>query len=290
MAINVQHGDISSALGLAMRSGEAVRQRQQQQQDMQFLNLVGDMQARADQAHANEVSQALGVDKFNAQNAFAQQQNTAENTLRQQQLAQQAASEQARMQQSTSQFQQQHQYDAADQAMQVEKARRDAEAAAQKQQAIGGLSPREQLVVQSTGRMPYVPNKDGAADLAQARLLQAEAKRVQDEINAFYATALKSRSKVDQIKNSAPPALPPALQQRKQEVESLLGNSLDTVINGAKLAEQAVQARTAAPAPQGQPQSQQGGTPVVKTMADYVALPSGATYVDAEDGQTYVKR
>lgn len=286
MAINVQHGNISSALGLALTSGQAIRQQQQQKQDMQFQSLVANMQADADRSHANEVSNALGVDKFNATTALNQQQDSANNQLRQQQIAQQAASEQARIQQSGQQFQQAHANDAADQQMQVDKAMRDAQAATAKQAAISQLSPREQNVVNATGNMPFVP-REGDANATTAKLLEGEARRLQAEIQNFQAAALKGQSPLDKIANKPLPQVPPELLQRKQDIESLLGTSIDSVVNGAKIAQQAVQARNTAPAPAA---PSAGGVPTVNTMAEYVALPSGTTYIDAQDGKTYVKR
>lgn len=66
MAINVTYGPISTALGLAEQSGRAAGRRRQSQEDLAFIDLVGKLQAEADQKYANEIQQALGVQQANA--------------------------------------------------------------------------------------------------------------------------------------------------------------------------------------------------------------------------------
>lgn len=265
MAINVQYGDIGSALGLALRGGEALRQRYQGQQDMQFLDLVGKQQQAADAAHAQEISQALGVQKTNADLAVSQQQhdeqsqhNQAEEGLRQQQLKQQDAETQARMAQTNALNQQTHQFQQSDHNMKVQSFADKQKTEQEKDAAIATLTPEQQAVVKATGRMPYVPNNQGDPDSKAFTLIESESRRIGQQLAQHDTQAGKTL----EAQLGQPVADPPdvaALRQQKAALDAELAKRSQSMIqNGtlhnAAIAQAAAQARTAAPsAPAQQP-------------------------------------
>lgn len=300
MAINVQYGDISSALGLALRGGQAIRQRQQAAQDTQFLNLVADQQRAADAAHATEVSQALGADRTNAELAMDQQHYDQQNVLKQQQMDQQAAETQARLAQAAALNAQTHKYQDVNQQMKeqavADKTAKDQE----KENAINMLTPEQQAVVRATGRMPYIPNNAGDSDAKAFALLQSESRRMEAEIKAKQDAINKTIE--GQLGQAPPDPQLNALKAQKMAIDNEIAKRTQGMIqngtlNNARIAQQAVQARAAGLIPTSIPQNgntpgdaPSGSTPVVHDAAEYAALPSGATYIDAEDGKTYRKK
>lgn len=253
MAINVQYGDISSALGLALRAGEGVRQRTQNQQDMEFLNLVGQEQARADAQHASEISRSLGVDRANADLQMHQRQldsnaaqDTQQNALRQQQIQAQQQEAQARLAQSQNEADRNHQFQQADHDMKVQ-AFQDKQSEAQtKEKAINALTPDQQNVVRATGHMPYVSREGDPASQA-FKLLEAESRRLGAILQ--QADAAKSKTLEGQLGQAPPDTADIAkLRLQKSQVDAELQQQTQGLIQTGKLnntaiAQQAVEAR-----------------------------------------------
>lgn len=265
MAINVQYGDISSALGLALQGGQAVRQRQQQQNDMQFLDLVGNEQARADAAHAQEVSQALGVQKSNADLQMEQrkmdeasQHNVADEGLKQQQIKAQQQEAQDREAQSAALNAQTHQFQQSDHDMKAQTFADKQKTDQEKADAIATLTPEQQSVVKATGRMPYVPNNQGDPDSAAYKLLEAESRRMDGEIK--QREAVISKTVEGQLGTAPPNPELINLQQQKAAIDGEIqkrtqGLIANGTLNSARIAQQALAARSGGtPGAPGQPQ------------------------------------
>ena len=160
MAITIQHGSISSALGLAQKAGRGQRARQVAADDLAFIGLMQDAQADADRNYANEISLALGAQEAQANlNLKADQlrqqseQDATLNALRQQQAAVDNANSAARIELRRQALEQ----GAArvDQGQQKIEQREDSYDT--RQLAIDQLPPEVQEVVRATGRMPYQP-------------------------------------------------------------------------------------------------------------------------------------
>lgn len=266
MAINVQYGDISSALGLALRAGEGVRQRTQNQQDMEFLNLVGQEQARADAAHANQISQALATDRTNADLQMQQRgldeasaHNQQQEQIRQQQLALQAQENKARLQQAAAENARNHQYQDADHQMKVAAFQDKQDEAQRKEAAINALTPEQQNVVRATGRMPYVPSQ-GDTNTQAFRLLEAESNRLGTLLHQHDAEVAKT---IDaKLGNPIPDSVEIAkIRQQKAAVDAELQQRTQGIVqngtlNNAAIAKQAVAARQTASQDQTAPAQQ----------------------------------
>lgn len=297
--INLTYSPIAAALGVAAAGGAAQGKLQKSQQDLDFIKMMQDVQARYDQQNQNEISQALGVQATNAELDMKQQaaqqaaqQQQIENEQRNRQLstaeraaAAQAASGQARNTLAQTKYENQ-------------------------QAAIEQLPEDVQPVVGATGRMPYVPRAAGGQDRsfqqleAESRRLNAALQQKMKELNSYVYDDRRDLGYKDQgsrlptgqyvIKGMERPYSDAkmAAQQLQAKLDEING-ALTSRVNSLTGQEQPAVApevakQLAAPAPA--PQAGGGQPPVVHTMQEYVQVPSGSLYIDAQDGQTYRKK
>jgi hypothetical protein len=189
MAIGIQYGPISSALGLAQQAGLAQRQRVVAGQDQAFIEMMQQAQRQADQQYAQEVSSAL-----------AEQQSNQNLQLHQQALQQQAAAQTAQQDYNTRHLAATTEAQAASNKVAQQNAdtasdyrSRTNDLAEQKYQdrsdALDTLDPGVANMIRASGRLPATGRGSVAAGNNQqvqvVRLLQAEARRAADEIARY---------------------------------------------------------------------------------------------------------
>jgi hypothetical protein len=301
MSINIVHGDISAALGLAQQAGAGIAQQRQRATDMDFIRMMQQAQAQADAEHANEISQGIGVQEFNAgldmkqqsmQQAAQQQQIENQQANTRLTIAQQNANNsntnaQARINQS------QDRYDT-------------------RQDAINQLPQDVQPVVRATGRMPYQPN--GGTDHSFQQL-EAEAKRYNamlqqkmKELNSYIYDDRRDLGYKDQgnrlpdggyvikgmeKKYSDAKIQAQQLQAKVDELNGALTGRTNSLTGqaGPVVDESTVNKMVTAQQAQPVNNSSGGGSPpVVHDAQEYAQVPSGTTYIWAGDGQSYVKK
>lgn len=321
MSIGITYGPISAGLQAAVGSGIAQRNRTRSQDDLQFLGLMNQAQAHADQQYANQVQQALGVNEFNADQNLQQQHLATQQAManrdfqfrvydqnRDAALRQQAISQQGQLGQAR---------------LGVQNDRLDLANTkySNQQNALQQLPPELQNVVGATGRMPYVPNSvmqpDRTAQTLTAigRRLDAEIGQEQKNSSNFTLgkndlTSQKSSeipgviSGMEQKYTASQKRIQSLTEQRQQVDDALKAQTQSILQPGAKVnpVQQYLQTLNSGHGQQ-QPDKSGGagqdagdqnsggiqtapdGTPIVKTAQDYAQLPSGTVYINGNSGQ-----
>lgn len=325
MAIDVSYGPISGALGLARQAGLAKRKQIVGQQDLDFLGMMQNAQSKADSDYANQVQQAIGVKEFNARMGMDSQQAAAERQMAQQRqnftmydqnrdaaIRQQSVNQQGQLGQSRVDIGQ------ANQQLATQKHQ-------ERQDAISQLPPELQNIVQSTGRMPYIPNSIGQGQNNDFKALESEYSRLRSD--ATREQAQQQRFMVPKNDLTAEPSqqfpgvnksFEPQYQESQARLQTIkarqaqIEQSLTSHVNGlmepghdpnGDVSKRVMEylgalnrgggsskdAGQGSSQPQdnngGQTQTSQDGTPVVKTAQDYAQLPPGTVYINGNTGQ-----
>jgi hypothetical protein len=185
MAITINHGNIVTALGLAAQSGNAERNRTVAAQDLDFLRTIQGAQSDADRNYAQQISLALADKQHTAENALqakALEQKTTDNQREQANIDRQYT-----LNAANAKALQDYRGGNLDIARQHQSLREDAQGLRQEkydtqQDAIAGLDPSLQNIVQATGRLPYIPSNIGQD--TDGKALETEFTRVSRAIVA----------------------------------------------------------------------------------------------------------
>lgn len=324
MAITINHGNIAAALGLAALSGQADRNRFVSQQDQEFLKTIEGAQSDADRNYASQIQLALQDKQAAAENALKQQ--TAANQQASQQQDQANSDRNYNLSVANSQALQANRgttQDVQQQRLGLEGQHQQTRDEAQglredkfglQQQAIAGLPPELQNIVQSTGRLPYIPNNIGrdndtsALESEYRRLLAGMQQSQRDQKNSAYdPTNLQRMQQSTTVPGAAvgqeqqyQQAVQQyqALQQRAVQINTALNQKTQSLLdpnapaggqNTAAAVLQYFKALGTGNVAQQQAQQGSGNLPVVTTHAQYAALPSGASYINGNTGVTAVK-
>jgi len=318
MSITFQYGPVGSAISLAQQAGKGQYRRQTAQDDNQFLSQVNAAQRTADDAYSNEIQSALAgrqldqraaqsnVDNQYRQNAFdanaAEQSNDRASRERIATLNQAAISGR---QQSNQGFRDER--DAGERGY-----LQSLPESALKTQSLAYFDATGKLPASALPQSPRSASADNSGrDLrSEYSRLVSELARTEKELKtSAYDDSKSFDNTADGINRSA--SVPGAISGREARyqaadrtrlailerlqklngalagrTDSLLGSSQPAVSSQA--AQEIIQSRQQ-PVPQSAGQ-QSGNPPVVDSAQEYAQLPSGATYIDAQDGQTYVKK
>jgi hypothetical protein len=302
--INVNYGPISAALGMAQTAGAGQGnvqaqqlQLQKRQQDMAFINMVQQAQAQADQEHANEISQGIGVQEFNAnldmrgqaaQVANQQQQIENDQANRRIAISQQneqanAANDQARQSQA-----------GADAAAR-EAYRRQQQQNFDANQARLANAPDEEYKnslreMQESRRRSHELN----TEIAQNNKVVADV-LADDVAKGRAAQEIQRLSQEREVENNNYKALQDRHKNIVQQQDQALKDKKQGIAPAVKLdqrtIDQAVQQGGVMPGEQvvphngTAPDNRIGNLPVIHTLEEYQALPSGATYINGQTGQ-----
>lgn len=293
MAIQVDYGPISTAMGLAQQAGAADRQQIGFGQDMQLMNYAQRAQQLANQQRSTEIQQSLSGQSL----GLEAQRNQATEDLARQQLAAQTAYQQANLQ-SLSQYRQgsvgarQETADAASQRAQnqgdynagrldigqqnADTRGQSADQMAQNRAALAAIAQQRQGTyqqqVQQQGQIGEQRN-DIAGSEADSRALLGEYNALQHGVDAA-------------VRNFTDPNDPTiqAAKQRMAQIEATMKARPQSI-----LGVQPQQAKTMVRQlpPQQQQQAQPGSSPAaavpISSDQDYAKLPPGA-YFTGPDG------
>lgn len=195
MAINVQYGDISSALGLAQMAGKNQGDQQRFRNFTNFAQLTQNAQDEIDRRNAQQIQNSMATDQANRQFQLSQdqlqahtRQANAEMALSQKRMNSENDFHQGELGLRSTAINNANDYHntRADQ-MGRQQDRLDTHDQ-QRNDAINNLPPEAQDTVRATGRMPFVPHdfSPNSDDNLEIRLRKQVRDAMADEAKVTY--------------------------------------------------------------------------------------------------------